>query len=463
MAYKFQFGPAVLSGSLTQEGTVVVKTDAGVTKGHITTAGEVSGSDLKGHINAAALFKVTTANLVEGANLYYTDVRARASNTVSDAGGDGSLAYNNSTGVFTYTGPSAAEARAHISVTDAGGDGSAAYNSSTGVILYTGPSAGETRAHFSAGAGLDYSAGVYNIGTAEVVDAMLNDDVAAGLAGGGISAGSGVMAVEISGALKLGAGASGKLGMSGSMAGIALDYFGGADSILGLDVKFDNSSIGVTLDKLVVKDLGVTVGKMANLADGHFLMGNGSARPVAVDMTGDVTMNNAGLSAIGTDKIKDTMVDWGTGGSQISTADIPEQTNLFFTNERVDDQVNALCVGGAGITITYDDGAGTLTFVSDAGSTTPNGINAAAAANLIEGTNFGTTTLTEDVTWTLPGSPSLGDIVRVKSPANLAGFDLTVLKGSADHRIDGVNSIQLEAAGSAINLIWLAANTWGIF
>ena len=68
--------------------------------------------------------------------------------SVTDAGGDGSLSYNGA-GVFTYTGPSAAEARAHISVTDAGGDGSLAYNSSTGVITYTGPSQAEVQTHIS--------------------------------------------------------------------------------------------------------------------------------------------------------------------------------------------------------------------------------------------------------------------------------------------------------------------------
>ena len=44
-------------------------------------------------------------------------------------GGDGSLAYNSSTGVITYTGPSAAEARAHLSVASGSG---LTYNSSTG-------------------------------------------------------------------------------------------------------------------------------------------------------------------------------------------------------------------------------------------------------------------------------------------------------------------------------------------
>ena len=92
-----------------------------------------------------------------------------------DAGGDGSFSYNNA-GVFTYTGPSAAEARAHISVTDAGGDGSLAYNSGTGVITYTGPSLAEVqaridssasnvRAHFTAGTAINLSSGAISLGT----------------------------------------------------------------------------------------------------------------------------------------------------------------------------------------------------------------------------------------------------------------------------------------------------------
>ena len=71
-----------------------------------------------------------TDDIGEGStNLYYTDARARAAVSVTDAGGDGSLAYNSTTGVITYTGPSAAEARAHFSAT-----GGVVYNSSTGAF-----------------------------------------------------------------------------------------------------------------------------------------------------------------------------------------------------------------------------------------------------------------------------------------------------------------------------------------
>ena len=56
-----------------------------------------------------------TDALSEGSNnLYHTNARARGAISVTDFG-DGSLAYNSTTGVITYTGPSASEVRAHIS------------------------------------------------------------------------------------------------------------------------------------------------------------------------------------------------------------------------------------------------------------------------------------------------------------------------------------------------------------
>ena len=58
---------------------------------------------------------LNTSHIAESGNLYFTDARARTAHAVTDAGGDGSLAYNSSTGVITYTGPSAAEVRAHFS------------------------------------------------------------------------------------------------------------------------------------------------------------------------------------------------------------------------------------------------------------------------------------------------------------------------------------------------------------
>ena len=121
MAYKFQLGDAIMSGALKQEGDLDLL-DNGALKVNgvqvISNLRVVSGSKLDGQIQnpATALELADTDDVAEGAsNLYYTDARARASVSVSDLGGDGSLSYNSSTGVISYTGPSAAEVRAHLS------------------------------------------------------------------------------------------------------------------------------------------------------------------------------------------------------------------------------------------------------------------------------------------------------------------------------------------------------------
>ena len=89
--------------------------------------------------------------------------------------GHGSLAYDNSTGVFTFTKVSAANIRGEISVTDSGGDGSLSYNSGTGVITYTGPSASEVRAHLSVatGSGLTYNSSTGEFGTSAIPNSQL--------------------------------------------------------------------------------------------------------------------------------------------------------------------------------------------------------------------------------------------------------------------------------------------------
>ena len=106
---------------------------------------------------------ITTNNIGEHANnKYFTDARARAAlsaGTGITISGAGAIA----TTITQYT---TALARATISVTDSGGDGSLAYNSTTGVMTYTGPNAAETRAHLSAGTGVGFSGGAISIGQA---------------------------------------------------------------------------------------------------------------------------------------------------------------------------------------------------------------------------------------------------------------------------------------------------------
>ena len=48
--------------------------------------------------------------------------------------------------------------------------------------------------------------------------------------------------------------------------------------------------------------------------------------------------------------------------SNHSTTNLTEGSNLYYTDERVDDRVDALIVAGTGITKAYNDVAGTYTL-----------------------------------------------------------------------------------------------------
>ena len=99
----------------------------------------------------------------------------------------------------------ASDARTAISVTDAGGDGSLAYNNSTGVLTYTGPSASEVRAHFSAAGDLSYnqstgefSFDVENVYTQANFDSDFNTSLdAASLGGTGLTYTAGTNTLSI--------------------------------------------------------------------------------------------------------------------------------------------------------------------------------------------------------------------------------------------------------------------------
>jgi len=136
-------------------------------------------NELHGEINT------NTAAIDSNTTNFNTNVRTVISvGSEGTPAGNGSLAYNNSTGIFTYTPPlisalngntdslnegttnlyyttarADSDAKASLFAVDAGGDGSFTYDSATGVMTYTGPSAAEVRAHISAGEGIDISSG----------------------------------------------------------------------------------------------------------------------------------------------------------------------------------------------------------------------------------------------------------------------------------------------------------------
>ena len=98
-------------------------------------------------------------------------------------------------------------------------------------------------------------------------------------------------------------------------------------------------------------DYGITVSRIAN-----------TTANVAV-----IETSNADIRGLFSVSAGSQGYNSGTGVISVpgTTDHITEGTNLFYTDERVDDRVGALIVGGANITATYDDAGGTLTLDAD--------------------------------------------------------------------------------------------------
>jgi hypothetical protein len=130
-----------------------------------------------------------------------------------------------------------AEVTAALSVTDAGGDGSLSYNDATGVFTYTGPSATEVRAHFSQGTGITVTDGEIATTITQYTDA----DVQAYISGG--------TGVDVSAAGEISIGQA--VGTSDNVGFGDIDSSGnvvikGNLSVLGSTVSVNQTEVNVT-------------------------------------------------------------------------------------------------------------------------------------------------------------------------------------------------------------------------
>ena len=232
----------------------------------------------------------TTADLTENTNLYYTDARSRAAVSVTDSGGDGSLSYNSSTGVITYTGPSASEVRAHISV--------------------------------ASGSGLTFSGG--EIGTSAIPNSQLANS---SLTVGSTSINLGATATTIAG---LSALTSTTLTATTLVSGVA--DAANAISIAGGNITFEGSSADT--DEIILTAADASGGdKTITLPNTTGTVALTSDIVYPVTLTNSVTLTNKTL-ALGSNTISGTTAEFNTAltdGSFATLAGSETLTNKSLT------------------------------------------------------------------------------------------------------------------------------------
>ena len=131
----------------------------------------------------------------------------------------------------------------------------------------------------------------------------------------------------------------------------------------------------------------------------------------------------------------------GTANITLNTSGITENTNLYYTNERVDDRVGALIVGGTNITATYDDAAGTLTIDGNAADIT----GVTAGDGLSGGGSTGAVTLNLDAS-------VAGDGLAHSSGVLSVGVDDSSIETNTDAlRVKALGITNAMLAGSIAN------------
>jgi len=145
-----------------------------------------------------------------------------------------------------------------------------------------------------------------------------------------------------------------------------------------------------------------------------------------------------------------------------TTAQISEGSNLYYTDERVDDRVNDLLVAGSNITLTYDDGAGTITIDSSGGggsfAVEDDGVSIVGTASTLNFTG-------SSVTVTDAGSGQAN--IAIESGGGGGGGFPTVLDVTADFLfnlagIDAGTYIRLNNSGGLPFDVEIPSNTFSV-
>ena len=247
----------------------------------------------------------------------FTEAEIEAFFSVTDAGGDGSLAYSG--GVFTYTGPSTAEVAAHLSVTDSGGDGSLAYNNSTGVFTYTGPSASEVRAHLSGGTGITFSGGAISVTAGSIGATELEaTTVTAGVYGS--TTNIPVVTVDADGRLT-----------GASNSAVAISHLDTGDLSEGSNQYFTTARANTAVEAYLSGGTGITFSSgVISLTDTGYVTGVTAGTGLSGGGTeGTVTLNVSGL----------TVSELAAGSLQTSGESFSNDDTSLMTSAAIEDKI----------------------------------------------------------------------------------------------------------------------------
>ena len=327
----------------------------------------------------------STTDLTEGSNQYFTTSRARGSVSVTDSGGDGSLAYNSTSGVITYTGPSASEARAHFSI--------------------------------ASGSGLTYNSSSGEFGTSAIPNSQLaNDDVTIGntaIALGGSNTNIGGLNSITTSTLNIGsAGAAGHILLnSGNIT------FEGSTADANETILTVADATGGDKTLTLPNETGTILSTATSIANSNLANSSVTIGSTQVNLGATVT-TFAGLSSLtSTTLVGTTLISGSTDAANSITL---ASGNIVFEGSGADANETTLTVTNptADRTITFPDAAGTVALLGS--------LSVAAGSGLTYNSGTG-----QFGTSSIPNAQLANSTVTVGSTAIALGASATTFTGLA--------------------------------
>ena len=442
MAYKFQIGDSIVSGSLTRDaGNVTVRNHAGVARGSISIAGIVSGSgeatfgsiDSDGEIDAGS-YAIGGTDVINGSRQLQNIASLDATTEASIEGAIDTLAN------LASMGSNGAELEALGSLDVAQG------LKINNVVTITAGRAVQAASVSGSGAvsGASFgSDGNMTLGGNAIVAALT------------ASAASSVLSLGVNGAAQITSAGV------GTLASLTI----GGQSVIDASrnaTKFNNVSGSGTFNMGgTVRLDGVAAATVAKGADSFYFL-DADDKLMKSQAVGDVVTALAGdgLTESGDQFAVNLGANGGLGisadalfvtASALQAANVvvgADQMLIFNAagvakRESLTDYATALA--GAGLSAS----GGVLS--TQAGSVTP--VND-VTDTLAEGYNYLTGTAGAAVK--LPIDASIGDVIHVKN--STAG--VCTINRQSNHTVDGLNSIVLESARGAVSMVYALTSSW---